>query len=309
MNIAFVYAGQGSQVEKMGLDLYQNNSIFKNVLDTADVDGTYKEIMFNGTLEKLSDTQYTQPCMVLFTSGITQVLKQNGVTPKMVAGLSLGEYSALNAAQVLDAKTAVELVAFRGKAMKNAVTGIECGMQAVLGLEKEKLQNACDKASGLGVVEIANYNCPGQLVIAGEKNAVEKAAEYAKENGAKRCVPLNVSGPFHTSLMKKAGDELCEKFKTINFENMQIPVVFNCTASEIKQDETVPMLLEKQVQSSVYFEDTITYMQQNGIDTIIEIGPGKVLTGFIKKTAKQIQCYQVQDVESLEKTLQAIKEG
>ena len=204
------------------------------------------------------------------------------------------------------AQQAVSLAAFRGRAMASAAAGRPCGMTAVLGLDREKLQQACQKASDAGVVEIANYNCPGQLVIGGEKAAVDKAAGLAKELGARRCMPLKVSGPFHTSLLAPAGDALREKFKEITFGEMRIPVLFNCLGREMGPGDTIPALLEKQVQSSVYMEDTIRRLAQLGVDTIVEIGPGKALSGFVKKTAPAIKTYAVEtcaDVDALSAAL------
>ena len=195
--------------------------------------------------------------MVAFAAGMTAILYDMGIRPDYAAGLSLGEYSALQAAGVFTPAQAISLAAFRGKAMASAAAGIPCGMTAVLGLDREKLQQACDQAADTGVVEIANYNCPGQLVIGGAQEAVNKAASIAKELGAKRCLPLKVSGPFHTSLLSPAGDALREKFRSVTFGQMAFPVLFNCLGREMGEGDTIPALLERQVQSSVYMEDTI----------------------------------------------------
>lgn len=307
MNIAFVFAGQGSQVVGMGKSFYDHYEVAKETFDHIDLDFDVKDLCFNGPIETLSLTQYTQPCMVACAISAVKVLKEYGIEPKMVAGLSLGEYSALYTAGVLSEKDTLELVRFRGKAMENAAKGIDSKMVAVLGLDRETLQQCCDQASDLGVVQIANYNCPGQLVIGGEAAAVDKAANLALENKARRALPLNVSGPFHTSLLEQASVDLKEKFKTVDFAPMQIPVIFNSTAKPLEEGVTIPEMLERQVKSSVYFEDSIRYMIEQGIDTIIEIGPGKVLSGFIRKIDKSIKCYQVEDEESLQKTLKGIK--
>ena len=179
--------------------------------------------------------------------------------------------------------------------MAKAAEGIECGMTAVMMLDRDKLQTCCDEASSLGVVQICNYNCPGQLVIGGEKAAVDKASELAKAAGAKRCIPLKVSGPFHTSLMHPAGDALAERFKTVDFQEMQFPVLFNCLGHEKSDDQSIPQLLERQVQSSVFMEDTIRRLAELGVDTIIEIGPGHALSGFVKKTlGTSVRCIPVE---------------
>lgn len=305
--IGFVYAGQGSQVVGMGKSFYDNYQVARDVFDNIDLDIDIKKLCFEGPLEELSKTSNTQPCMVAVAVVATKLLKENGVVPDYVAGLSLGEYSALNASGVLDDQMAINLVRFRGQAMERAAVGIESKMIAIIGLNRELLNEAVDEASNLGVVSIANYNCPGQLVIGGEANAVIKASELALEKGARRAIPLNTSGPFHTRLLVPASLELKEKFASVEFKEMKIPVVFNSSAKELEADESVAKMLEKQVMSSVYFEDSVRYMIANGVDTIIEIGPGKVLSGFIRKIDKTIKTYQVEDQTSLEKTLAGLK--
>ncbi len=306
MSLAFLYAGQGTQHPGMGADLYEAYPAFRAVVDGTDAGFDLKTTMFSDPDGVLNQTEYTQPCMVAFAAGMTAVLAEKGITPAYAAGLSLGEYSALQCAGVFTPAQAVSLAAFRGQAMARAAAGRPCGMTAVLGLDREKLQEACQRASDAGVVEIANYNCPGQLVIGGEQAAVDKAAALAKELGAKRCMPLKVSGPFHTSLLSPAGDALRAKFQEITFGEMRIPVLFNCLGHEMGPDDTIPALLEKQVQSSVYMEDTIRRLEALGVDTIAEIGPGKALSGFVKKTAPAIKTYAVEtcaDVDALSAAL------
>lgn len=305
--IGFVYAGQGSQVVGMGKSFYDNYQVAKDVFDSIDLDIDVKRLCFEGPLEELSKTSNTQPCMVAVAVIATKLLKENGVDPDYVAGLSLGEYSALNAAGVLDDQAAINLVRFRGQAMERAAIGIESKMVAIIGLARELLNEAVNEASHLGVVSIANYNCPGQLVIGGEANAVTKASELALEKGARRAIPLNTSGPFHTELLVPASLELKAKFENVQFKEMKIPVIFNSSAKELEAGVSVAKMLEKQVMSSVYFEDSVRYMIANGVDTIIEIGPGKVLSGFIRKIDKTIKTYQVEDQTSLEKTLAGLK--
>ena len=307
MSLAFLYAGQGSQHPGMGADLYDAHPAFRAVLDAAGVDFDLKTTMFTDPDGVLNLTEYTQPCMVAFAAGMTALLAERGIVPDYAAGLSLGEYSALQCAGVFTAPQAISLAAFRGKAMAAAAAGRPCGMTAVLGLDREKLQEACRQAAGAGVVEIANYNCPGQLVIGGEQAAVDKAAALAKELGAKRCLPLKVSGPFHTSLLAPAGDALREKFKETAFGAMRIPVLFNCLGREMGPEDTIPALLEKQVQTSVYMEDTIRRLAELGVDTIVEIGPGKALSGFVKKTAPAIKTYAVETCADLDALSAALK--
>ena len=305
--IGFVYAGQGSQVVGMDKSCYDNYQIAKDVFDNIDLDIDVKKLCFEGPIEELSKTSNTQPCMVTVAIIATRLLKENGIVPDYVAGLSLGEYSALNAAGVLTDNDAIDLVRFRGQAMERAAAGIESKMFAIIGLDRELLNEAVNEAKDLGFVAIANYNCPGQLVIAGEVDAVTKASELALEKGARRAIPLNTSGPFHTELLAPASKELKEKFTTVTFNEMQIPVVFNSSAKELEPGTSIAKMLEKQVMSSVYFEDSIRYMISKGVDTIIEIGPGKVLSGFIRKIDKSIKTYQVEDQASLEKTLMGLK--
>ena len=309
MSIAFLYAGQGSQHAGMGADLYEAYPAFRQVLDQAQVDFDLKEVSFSDPQGVINQTQYTQPCMVAFAVGVTAILRELGLTPDYAAGLSLGEYSALQAAGVFTPSQAVELVAFRGKVMAQAAQGVDCGMTAVLGLEREKLQQACQQAAHLGVVEIANYNCPGQLVIGGHKAAVDEAARLAKELGARRCMPLKVSGPFHTSLMAPAGDALAQRLAGEELGEMAFPVLFNCLGREKGEEDTIPALLERQVQSSVYLEDTIRRMVELGVDTIVEIGPGKVLSGFVRKTAPEMRTYAVETCADVEALAQAMREG
>lgn len=296
MKTAFLYAGQGSQHKGMGEDLYRDFEEFREVIDSAEASFDIKQMCFEDPDGKLSKTKYTQPCMVAFASGVTAILNKNGKKPDYLAGLSLGEYSALAAAGVWDSKKAISLAAFRGEAMTKAAEGVEAGMTAVMGLSEEELQKCVDEAKSEGVVSICNDNCPGQIVIGGEKKAVEKAAEIAKANGAKRCMPLNVSGPFHTEFMSPAGDALNDYFKEIKFEEEKIPVVFNVTGKEKADGESTQELLVKQVQNGVKMTQTIEYLLDQGVRRFVEIGPGKALTGFVKRTAK---AKEIADIECI----------
>lgn len=307
MKLGFLYAGQGSQHPRMGQDLYEAFPEFAAVIDGAKPGFDLKEVSFTDKAGVLNQTRYTQPCMVAFAVGMTEILMKRGICPDMAAGLSLGEYSALFAAGVFDAQTAIQTVAFRGKVMEEAAAGHDSAMMAVLGLDREKLQSAVAEASENGCVVIANYNCPGQLVIGGDSAAVTLAAEKAKALGARRCLPLKVSGPFHTPLMHPAGDALNAYFRNIAFGEMRIPVVFNCLGREKTADEHIPDLLVRQVQHSVLMEDSIRCMASFGVDTIIEIGPGKVLSGFVKKTAPEITVYAAETVEDVNAIAEALK--
>ncbi len=305
MKTAFLFAGQGSQHKGMGEDLYRDYEEFRQVYDSAETDFDLKKMCFEDEEGLLDQTKYTQPCMVAFAAGVSNILKTLGIKPDMLAGLSLGEYSALCASGVFDGKTAIKIAAFRGDAMTKAAEGIDPAMTAVMGLSREELQQCVEEAEGLGVVSICNDNCPGQLVIGGEKAAVSAAAEFAKNRGARRCVPLNVSGPFHTSLMKSAGDELEKYFTKIDFGKEKVPVIFNLTGKELQSDQSIPELLKGQVQSGVKMTDSLNYMLDKGVRRFVEIGPGKALTGFVKRCAKEkqiddIECYTVETSDDIE---------
>lgn len=299
MRLGFLFAGQGSQHPGMGSDLYEAYSAFRAAFDAAQLDFDLKELCFSETDGLLDQTQYTQPCMVAFAAGLTAVLRENGIVPDAVAGLSLGEYSALHAAGVWDAKTAVELAAFRGAAMARAAQGTDSAMVAVMGLDRETLQKACKAASEKGVVVIANYNCPGQLVIGGERTAVEAAARLAKEAGAKRCIPLKVSGPFHTPLMQPAGEALRRRLMQTQSAEPRIPVIFNCLGDQMSPQDSIVELLVSQVQSSVYMEDSIRRMAEMGMDALVEIGPGKALSGFVRRIVPDMPVLAVETAEDV----------
>jgi len=292
----------------MGKDLYHEFHEYKQVIDRVDAGMGYRELMHDGPAEKLLETKYTQPCMAAFAAGVTAVLKTHGIVPDITAGLSLGEYSALHCAGVYDDETLVKLVAFRGDQMEKAARGVDCKMTAVLNLDRHELEKACEEAQNHGNVEVVNYNCPGQYVIGGERKAVEIAEELAKQRGAKRCIPLNVSGPFHTVYMKPAAAALEQKFSCTPFKPMKIPVIFNTTADYLKERETVQSLLVKQVHNSVYFEDSINKLIHDGVKTIIEIGPGRALSGFVKKISKDITIYNIETAEDLKKIIEIAKE-
>ncbi len=309
MKLGFLYAGQGTQHPGMGADLYDAYPAFRAVFDSAGVDFDLKRTCFEDPDGVLNQTRYTQPCMVAFAAGLTSELRERGVAPSVAAGLSLGEYSALHTAGVFDAATAVNLAAFRGRAMEKAAAGRPSAMVAVLGLDRALLREACGEASAGGCVVIANYNCPGQLVIGGDKAAVEKAAALAREKGAKRCLPLKVSGPFHTPLMAPAGEALRAYFRGISFAEPTIPVIFNCLGDVKPEGVTVQELLVRQVQSSVFMEDSIRRMASMGVDAVVEIGPGRALTGFVRKTVPALPVCPVETTADVEALTQMVKEN
>lgn len=313
MKLGLLFAGQGSQKVGMGADFYERNAAFRAVFDQLPQE--LRTLSFQGPMETLSLTEHTQPVMVAFAAGVMAALRPEleklGIAPQMAAGLSLGEYGALHSAGVFDAETAIRLVTIRGKAMSEAAEGIDCKMTAVLGLERDVLQQCCmEAAAATGqYVSIANYNCPGQIVIAGEALAVDKAGEMVQSCGAKRCMPLPVSGPFHTKFMEPAGEKLAEVFANTAFGTMAFPVLFNAIGREKTEDESVADLLIRQVSGSVYFEDSIKAMEDAGIDTVIEIGPGKALSGFVRKTCKGMKVLNIETVEDMEKVLETLKEA
>ena len=295
MKLAVLYAGQGAQHPGMGKEFYEESPAFRAAFDSAALDFDLHRVCFEDPDGVLNQTEYTQPCMVAFACGVSAVLAEQGVKPAYVAGLSLGEYSALEAAGVFTAKQAIELAAYRGKAMADAASGIDCGMTAVLNLDRVPLAECCEQASVLGCVQICNYNCPGQLVIGGEKAAVDKAAELAKQ-------------AFHTRLMAPAGDALAKRFTAEPFGEMSVPVLFNCLGREKAESDSIPALLVRQVQSSVYMEDTLHRLGELGVDHILEVGPGNALSGFVKKTLPGVTCVSVETPAQLDTVLNAWKE-
>lgn len=305
MKLGILFAGQGSQAVGMGKDLYESCMSFQEIFDLLPTE--QHPIAFEGPMEQLSDTRNTQPIMVAFAAGVMAELRKAGIQPELAAGLSLGEYSALHAAGVFDAETAIKLVSFRAQEMYKAAKGVDCKMSAVMGFDRDALAECCSLAKDAGVVQIANYNCPGQIVIAGESAAVDKCTELAAEKGARRCVPLPVSGPFHTVFMEPAGKALEALFAETTFGPMDFPVIFNAVGREKRPSESIAELLVRQVSNSVYFEDTIKTMAAAGIDTIIEVGPGKALSGFVRKTCKEIKCLNIENYEGLLSVIDQLK--
>ena len=232
---AFLYAGQGAQIKGMGKDLYEAFPAFRKAYDEAVLDFDVKELSFFDPEEKLNETRFTQPALVAFATGMTALLREKGILPDYCLGLSLGEYSALEAAGVFSAKTAVELVAFRGKKMEEASKGVDSSMAAILGLSEEELEKIVRSAGG--EVYLCNLNCPGQIVIGGEKSAVERASKLALESAAKKAIPLKVSGPFHTPYMESAGEALAEYFKKIKCQEPKCTLLQNVLGRERKEGD------------------------------------------------------------------------
>jgi [acyl-carrier-protein] S-malonyltransferase len=305
--IAFIFAGQGAQYASMGKELAENITICREVYEEADkaLGFEISKLCFEGAKEELDKTENTQPAIVTTSIACLKALEQRGIRPDVTAGLSLGEYSALVCSGALAFEDAVKLVRKRGRFMQEAVPAGVGTMAAVLGLTTEEVKSLCSESSHAGIVEAANFNCPGQIVIGGEVEAVRFASEKAKELGAK-VMPLSVSAPFHTSMLKPAADKLQKELESVEFGKMNVPVITNVTGDYIKETGDIKDLLKRQVMSSVLWENTIRKMIEDGVDTFIEIGPGKVLSGFIKKVDRKVKVANVEDLKSLEKALEVI---
>ncbi|WP_294129766.1 ACP S-malonyltransferase [uncultured Clostridium sp.] len=313
MKIAFIFSGQGSQYIGMGKELYDNIPSCKKIYDKANevLGFDLKELIFNGDKEELNITENTQPAILTTSIAILQAIKDKGINPDIVAGLSLGEYSALVASEALDFETAVSLVKKRGRFMQEAVPQGIGSMVAVIGLNEDKIKKVLKVASERGIVEIANYNTNNQIVIGGESEAVEFASELLKESGARRVIPLKVSGPFHTSLLNQASIKLKNEFENIHFNTPKIKTITNVTADFIENGDEIKNLLINQVKSSVRWSETIERMLDEGIDTFIEIGPLKTLSSFVREISKEkkatVKIFNVEDLKSLNKTLEGME--
>lgn len=298
--IAFMFPGQGSQYVGMSQDFYEQFEESKEVFETATglLGFSMEDLCFKEN-DQLNITEYTQVAMLTASTAILKKVESMGIKPDVTVGLSLGEYNALIASSVLTFEEAVKVVRERGILMQNAVPVGLGTMAAVLGAKKELIEEVCENTEG--IVSIANYNCPGQIVISGEVEAVEKASEALKEQGAKRVIPLNVSGPFHSPMLKEAGEQLVKVLDTVEIKKPVVPYVANVNAKMITEAEPIKELLGQQVSSSVRFEQSIEALLEDGVDTFIEMGPGKTLSGFVKKVNRKVNVINIEKVEDLEK--------
>jgi [acyl-carrier-protein] S-malonyltransferase len=307
--IAFIFPGQGAQYVGMAREITESSESAARIMDEASeaLGFDVRKMIFEGDEETLKITENTQPAIVTASVACAQPLLDASIKPDFTAGLSLGEYAAHVISGSIAFADAVRLVRKRGKFMQEAVPLGEGTMAAILGLSREDVEEICRQASSAGVVEPANFNCPGQISIAGHTAAVNEAIKLAAEKGAKRAVLLNVSAPFHCSLLKPAGEKLQKELESITVNPMQVPVATNVTGKLVASEKDIKDLLVKQVSSSVLWEDCVATLIQNGVDTFVEIGPGKVLSGFVKKIDKTAKVLNVEDNASLAQTLESLK--
>ena len=308
--IACIFPGQGAQYPGMGKELVQNYKEAMNIFDLASerLGIDMKKLCFEGDEEELKKTENTQPSILTVSIALLEVLKLKGIEPQIAAGLSLGEYSALVASKAISFADAVALVKKRGKYMQEAVPSGEGTMAAIMGIGRESVMECLKMASGYGVVEAANFNCPGQVVIAGHTSAVEKACSILKERGARKAIMLPVSAPFHSSLLKPAGEKLAAELENVNISDNELPVVSNVNAQVIMNKYEIKRCLIEQVSSSVLWEDSIRRMIDLGVDTFIEVGPGRTLSAFVKKIDKSLYVHNVENIETMENTIVSIRE-
>ena len=308
--LAFVFPGQGAQKVGMGKDFFDNYDVAKKMFKEADEALGYSimKMCFEGPEEDLKLTANTQPAILTISCIANEILKENGVQPEITGGHSLGEYSALVAAGVLKFQDAVALVHKRGAYMQEAVPVGEGGMAAIIGVDREKIVEICQSVSAESPVQAVNFNCPGQIVIAGATRGVELAVEELKAAGAKKAVILPVSAPFHSTLMKPAAEKLAVELDKVTMSDARIPVVANVNAQVLTKAEDIKASLVAQAASPVLWEDCVAKMKEFGADVLLEAGPGKTLCGFNRRLDKSIKSLNVEDVESLEKSLDYFKE-
>ena len=296
---AFMFPGQGAQYVGMGKDFYEQIPVCKEMFELASkASGLDVPALCFEENEQINITEYTQIAMLAAEVAMLKAIEEKGLKPDVTGGLSLGEYGALVASGVMSAEDVFKIVRKRGIYMQEAVPD-GGAMVAVLGLDTKVIEEICEETPGM--VTIANYNCPGQIVITGEESAAQAAVEKLTAAGAKRCVPLKVSGPFHSPLLTGAGEKLAKELESVEVHDIQIPYIANVTADYVTDKADVKPLLEKQVSSSVKWQQTVERMLADGVDTFVEIGPGKTLSGFMRKINKEMKVYNVEKVEDLDK--------
>ena len=308
MKTAFLFSGQGAQAIGMGKELCENFPVADKIFDEASeaLGFDIKDMIWNGDKETLMITENTQPAILTMSVAALKVAEEIGLKADVVAGLSLGEYTAHVASGSMDFCDAVKLVKKRGKYMQEEVPVGVGAMAAIIALTPDDVKEICEKASEKGICEPANFNCPGQITVAGEKAAVEYACELAKEKGAKRAMLMPVSAPFHCSMLKGAGEKLKAELENVEVSDMQIPLITNVTADYVGSKDDIKDILVRQVSSSVLFEESLRRMIADGVDTFIEIGPGKALSGFVKRIDKTKTILNIEDMASLSKTKAAL---
>ncbi|URJ45979.1 ACP S-malonyltransferase [Paenibacillus polymyxa] len=308
---AFLFPGQGSQAVGMAKDAYEAVPAATEVFRQADerLGFALSTLIFEGPDTALKQTSNTQPALLTASIALYEAFKEKmDIHPDYVAGHSLGEYSALVASGVLAFEDAVEIVRTRGEFMEQAIPDGQGGMAAVLGADREALAALCRDITESGqLVELANINCPGQIVVSGTKEGVAAVAERVKEAGGKRAITLEVSGPFHSSLMKEAATKLSGKLGAVTFSTAQVPVVANVTAKPVREGSEIRQLLVDQVYSPVLWEDSVTWLLEQGVDTFVEFGPGSVLTGLVKKIDKTVKLYNISSLESFASVTEALE--
>ena len=311
MKIGFLFPGQGSQMVGMGKDLYENYKEVKEIYDEAErVTGIdIKKISFEGPEEILNQTQYTQIAILINSLAILKVLEKNNVKAELMAGLSLGEYTALIKDEIFELEAGIKLVQKRGEIMQNAIPKGKWKMAAIIGLDEVTVQELCKEVKN-GFVVPANYNTIGQIVISGEENAVFEAGEKAKEKGARKIMILNTSGPFHTQKLLDASKLLRTELQKVNIKNKESRVIKNIDGEMYKINDDIVDILSKHIMQPVQFTKVLEKMYESGVDTFIEIGPGKTLSGFVKrmKFAKQVKIMNINDTLTLEKVIKEVKE-
>ena len=309
--IAFLFPGQGSQYVGMGQDLYSKYGSVKKVFDEANeiLNFELKKVIFEGPADKLKETQFTQPAVFVTSIGCLEILRDKGISAQILAGHSLGEYTAFVAAGSLSFSDGLKLVQKRAQFMQEVARKRKGTMAAIIGLSIEEVNNICREVSPQGVAEPVNFNTPGQIVIAGDVKACEEAVKLAGDRGAIRAITLEVSGAFHSSLMDEASQKLTLELEQYNINQATIGVIANFSADEVKDPKQIKQAMIKQLNNPVRWEDSMSKIMGMGIDTFIEIGPGRVLSGLMKRINKNITILNVGDEKSLDKTLNSINAG